>query len=142
MTSMEEQSSSELSDLLEKVHDRIGNPPGGLTIYTRLHWQQDRKLPISIQWRRSYNGILSDERQLEAQDLWTALKAVIAYEDDADAEDAENMSPSQLIRRDVAFDYAEAGEDDFMRLIEALEAALDETAERLEGLLKLGRGEA
>lgn len=66
--------------LLNQVHDRIGGL--GLNIQT---FGGDGT--VEIRWRRDYDGVWSDERFVSARNIDQALRYVIAYEDEADAEE-------------------------------------------------------
>lgn len=110
---------------LQEVHDRIGNPPGGLTIYSSTVVGG----PIRVQWKRSYDGILSDERDLEVESgsLLDVLQAIIAYEDDADA----NETPSTRVRILSGLDADEQMTDEYVSLLEERYDALHRAATAL-----------
>jgi hypothetical protein len=72
--------SDDADALMRKVRERIG-------AFGRLAIASDGNA-FSIDWRRSYNGALSDFRSVDAPTLSEALEAVLRWEDEADAEDA------------------------------------------------------
>lgn len=80
-----------IDDLLLRVQERIGGQGTG------SHDPQLAIFPVGvlghcgavvqIRWRRSYDGVLSDERRVEEAGLVAALEAVLRWEDEADRED-------------------------------------------------------
>lgn len=69
-------------ELLAKVHKRLG----GLGVDIRTFGEST---VIEALWKRSYNGILSDERQTSANSLMCVFLRILDYEDEADRADAE-----------------------------------------------------
>lgn len=136
-----------VNQLLKAVHARIGDPPGGLTIFTSGGGiGQPRDLPVRIQWRRSYDGVLSDERDIEAEDLVTGLKAIIAWEDDADEREGP---PVYRVIVDLGDDKAirtymvTAGDEQAARDIvqEVVESLIDVSAIRIDNPSDLDESE-
>lgn len=118
---------SEIDTLLKDVHERIGKPPGGLIVYTN---PGEVRLPIRIQWRRSYDGVLSDERDIEATDLVTGLKSIIVYEDDVDASEGPptydvtvNLGDDESVRRYLVSASDQQAAEDIVR--EVAESLID-----------------
>lgn len=69
--------------LLKIVHKRLGGV--GISILTFGESGE-----VEIEWNRSYNGILSDERVTGPhKTLEAALNAILDYEDKADQRDSE-----------------------------------------------------
>ena len=98
----------DIDALLRLVHERIGNPPGGLTI----NGPAVAGGPLRVTWRRSYEGVLSDERDLEVESgsLRDCLRAIMAWEDDADLEQGPpayvavvNMGDDHEVRRYLVY---------------------------------------
>lgn len=67
-------------ELLELVHKRIGL---GVEILTF-----SESGDVEVRWRRDYDGDWSEERLVSAKSLVLALEMVLAYEDEADAEES------------------------------------------------------
>jgi len=72
-------------ELLTQVHERLGGV--GVDILT---FGGDGT--VEVRWRRSYDGVLSDERFASAGTLVDALAQVLAHEDVADADEALELS--------------------------------------------------
>ncbi len=66
--------------LLARVHARIGL---GFKIQTFVDGS------VELSWRRSYVGAWSDERYVSAATIADALRAVLRYEDEADAREQQ-----------------------------------------------------
>jgi hypothetical protein len=67
--------------LLPKVHARLGGL--GVDIQT-FGESQD----VEVRWRRSYDGVISDERWASAPSLAGALLCILDHEHQADIDDA------------------------------------------------------
>lgn len=75
-----------LSDLLGRVHVRLGGVGVDLTTYGTSD-------EVEVSWRRDYGHAgLSDRRTATAAGLAGALQAVLDYEEEADKLDAEEAS--------------------------------------------------
>jgi len=71
--------------LLGKVHERLGQQ--GLDIQT-----YGESGEVIVRWKRSYDGVLSDERQVVGTSLGDALQQVLRHEDVADEADAKEAA--------------------------------------------------
>jgi hypothetical protein len=68
-------------DLLRDVHSRLG----GVGVDLMTFGATDQ---VEARWRRSYDGILSDERFAQAVSIADVLRAILLCEDAADAAEA------------------------------------------------------
>lgn len=126
----------EIKLLLREGYERIGSPPGGISFWA----VPNKELAVRVTWRRSYNGILSDERELEAEDLASAVRAIIAYEDEVDAEERRNMAKDLWDRDEIQFPRLLAemvaigvpGNDDVKELCESMNLEEVDIAELLD----------
>lgn len=69
------------TSILDEALHRIGGLP--ITIIAD-------QATVRVSWRRSYSGIASDEREIIATTIDDGLRAVIDWEDGADAFDGGN----------------------------------------------------
>lgn len=71
------------ASLLDQALARIGHQP----IFIKAD-----SAAVDIRWRRAYDGIISDERQIISTSIDNGLQAIVAYEDEADAWDAKHST--------------------------------------------------
>jgi len=82
--------------ILVRVLRRIGDGDG-LQIHVRSALVPSGRL-VEVRWRRSYDGVLSDERIVTAHSLHEALGMVLDREDQADDEDRAGKPPPPFPR--------------------------------------------
>ena len=67
--------------LLAEVHRRIGGLGVDIITFGESH-------DVEVRWRRSYDGVLSDERFASARSIAGALLCILDHEHQADIDDA------------------------------------------------------
>jgi hypothetical protein len=67
--------------LLAEVHKRLGGLGVDIQTFGESH-------DVEVRWRRSYDGVISDERFASARSLAGALLCVLDHEHQADIDDA------------------------------------------------------